>query len=230
MKFRILPALAALTAVAAAPALAGNPAPAPVEPAPVFVGEPAPAYNWTGGYVGGAIGFAGLNTGVDSDEDFDLGDEFDDVRDDLAGFVDGFDDDGIYGGIRAGYDYAFANGFVLGGQLAYDVVNFDLNFEDDDAGADSDVTFENGIDGILRAGLRAGYGFGPNLIYGTGGYARLTGDDDSDGYFAGLGGERFVTQNITAGAEVLYHQFDGFDVDSLEADITTVGLTVNYRF
>jgi outer membrane immunogenic protein len=223
--------LSVLAGIAAAPAFAGTIEPVAPTPVPVFV-EPAPVYSWTGGYVGAGLGFAGLDFDVDDNEDFgfnQIDDRFSDALDGLSGFVDGFDDDGVTGGFRAGYDFALANGFLVGGRLDYDFVNFDLNFEDDDDD-DLDMTLENGIDGIYRAGVRLGYAFGPNLVYGIGGYAGLDANDDSDGYFAGIGAERFVTENVTVGGEVLYHEFDEFEIDSLEADITTVGLNVNFRF
>jgi opacity protein-like surface antigen len=229
LSFAVLPLLVA------APAFAGNVvpvAPAPVVAAPVV----QPTYNWTGGYVGGSLGYAGLNFGVDADEDFGfedgtLGDEDDDDFDALAGFVDGFDDDGITGGIRLGYDFALANGFVIGGRVDYDLVSFDLDFDDDDAvDGDLDQSFGNSIDAIYRAGVKLGFASGPNMFYGIGGYAGLDADDDSDGYFLGIGGERFVTENVSVGGEILYHEFDEFDVDSLDAEVTTVGLNVNYRF
>ena len=84
----------------------------------------------------------------------------------------------------------------------------------------------------------------PAIIDGAaGGYARATLDDsflddeyDSDGYYAGLGYEVFLTRTLTAGAELLYHKFDDFeDLDDLglpdvEAEVTSLSLSLNYRF
>jgi opacity protein-like surface antigen len=88
----------------------------------------------------------------------------------------------------------------------------------------------NSIDGVYRAGVRLGYAFGPNMVYGIGGYAALDADDDSEGYFVGVGGERFVTENVSVGAEILYHEFEDFGLETLEADVTTASIGVNFRF
>ncbi|MGB3409408.1 MAG: outer membrane beta-barrel protein [Jannaschia sp.] len=127
--------------------------------------------------------------------------------------------DGATLGLRAGYDLDLGQ-FVVGGLVQYDTADIDLG------GA---ATLEN----VLRVGLRAGVDSGRNLFYGTAGYARADTDlvGQSDGYFAGVGYEVFLTDNVTAGAELLYHDFDGFDgLAGLEAEATTFGLSVNYRY
>ncbi|MDA0924279.1 MAG: porin family protein, partial [Proteobacteria bacterium] len=53
---------------------------------------------------------------------------------------------------------------------------------------------------------------------------------DSDGWFAGLGYEMLVTDMISVGAELLYHEFDSFDLVGLAADATTAAVSVNFRF
>ncbi|MEL6607765.1 MAG: outer membrane beta-barrel protein [Pseudomonadota bacterium] len=125
-------------------------------------------------------------------------------------------------GLRAYYDYDFGN-YVLGGGLQYDTADIDLE------GVAS-------VSEVLRLGARAGIASGQNWYYGTVGFARAFTDDgaaapgDSDGYFIGAGYEVALTESVTAGAELLYHQFDDFDIDTLDADVTTLGLSVNYRF
>ncbi len=98
----IYPSTAALLALTAAPAFAGNAAPAPVE-APVAV--PAPAISmggdWTGGYAGLGLG----NLDVDG-----------------SGAADG--DDFTYG-VHGGYDYDFGR-FVVGGELELDGTDVNL--------------------------------------------------------------------------------------------------------
>jgi opacity protein-like surface antigen len=218
-------AATAILALLAPPAIAGNVEAVVVEPAPVPVtpvAPVAPAFDWTGGYVGGSLGFLGADAGANLDDDDD--DDDDDLID-----LD-FDGDGAFGGLRLGYDYAFANGFLLGGLIGYDAMSIDVDGDDDTTDADDDT-----LNSIARAGVRAGYAFGPNLVYGTGGYAHADTDDSgsSEGYFVGAGAERFITQNLTAGLEVLYHEFDNFDDDELEdieAEATSIGLTLNYRF
>jgi opacity protein-like surface antigen len=96
-------ALAAVTALLAAPAFAGNvsePAPEPVidTPAPVPAAPASP--NWTGFYGGAQLGFGSVDTSVS-----------------------GADED-IIGGFTGGYDYDFGQ-WVVGGGLDYDFADID---------------------------------------------------------------------------------------------------------
>ncbi|SDZ28808.1 outer membrane immunogenic protein [Jannaschia faecimaris] len=191
--------LAALIPFAAAPAFAGNLAPAAPEaaPTPVFV-ETAPMYEWSGAYIGGQISYADIST-------------------DGAANLD--DDGGLYG-LRAGYDLQRGNQ-VFGGVLQYDIGSIDLEA--------SGIELED----VLRVGGRYGITTGPALYYGTAGYARASTNivGSTDGYFAGVGYERFVTDNVTFGAELLYHDFGDLDnAPGVDATATTVGLNLNYRF
>lgn len=128
--------------------------------------------------------------------------------------------DGALLGLRAYYDYDFGD-FILGGGLQYDAADIDLG-----GGTTADS--------ITRAGLRAGVDLGTNWIYGTAGWANVDTDSatvgDSDGWFAGVGYEVFVANNVTVGAEVLYHEFDDFALGGLEAEATTAAVSVNFRF
>jgi len=132
------------------------------------------------------------------------------------------DGDGLLYGLRAYYDYDFGN-FIVGGGLQYDAADIDL----DGVAA---------VDNVLRVGARIGAGSGQNWYYGTAGFAQAFTDPDaadpgsSEGYFAGVGYEVALTDSFTVGAELLYHEFDDFDIDTLEADVTTLGLSANYRF
>ena len=123
-------------------------------------------------------------------------------------------------GLRAYYDYDFGQ-FVLGGGLQYDVTGVDLG----------GVTE---VESVLRGGVRGGIDLNRNWIYATLGLARVETSaaavGDSSGYFAGLGYEVFVGQQVTLGAEVLYHEFDDFDLGGLEAEATTASVSVNFRF
>ncbi|WP_116598634.1 outer membrane protein [Primorskyibacter marinus] len=195
-------ALAASTAIAA-PAFAGsldNTLNEPEPVAPVAVAAPAPLYDWTGPSVGAQLGFGDIET-----ED--------------AGGAEG--DGGLYG-LRAYYDYDFGN-YVVGGGIQYDESDIDI---------DGAAT----LDKVFRAGLRAGVDLNRTFLYGTGGYAKaFTEDDavslgDSNGYFVGLGAEHFLTEKVTVGGEILYHQFDDFDISDVEANATTANVSVNYRF
>lgn len=157
--------------------------------------------DWTGASVGGQIGYMDAET-------------------EGAATIDG---DGITGGVRAHYDFDFGN-YVVGGGIEFDSANVELG-----GGAAS-------IDEVLRLKARAGIDAGQNWYYGTFGWAQASVGDpadaigDSDGYFLGLGYEMFLSERATAGAEILYHNFDDFDLEGLEADATTLNLSVNFRF
>lgn len=192
--------LSLLPLAIAAPAFAGNIAPAPIEaaPAPVFV-TPAPTYSWSGAYIGAQASYA-------------------DVETDTAGVTD--DGDGGLYGLRAGYDYDFGS-FILGGLVSYDYGSVELDT--------SGVEVEN----LLRVGARAGLDLGRSLAYASAGYTQAETDTlgDTDGYFVGLGYETFLTQNVTLGAEAIYHDFGDLDgAAGTDAKATTVGLNMNYRF
>ena len=197
--------LTSIAALMTAPAFAGGlTEPAPI--APILVPE-APvtfAPRWTGGYVGAQVGYLDATaTAIGAD-----GAEAD------------FEGDGVTYGLRSGYDYQFANNLVLGVGLQYDAMDIEL-------GDDVET-----LDSVLRAGGRVGFGLDRNLIYVAGGYARADTETlgDSDGYYAGLGYERFITESVTIGAEVLYHDFEDFDGVDIDADATAATLSVNYRF
>ena len=193
--------------------------------APV-VAAPAPAEplafgrDWTGGYVGAQIGYGGLN--VDGTEGIDFGDIGEDDDDDDDDDIIELEGSGFTYGLRSGYDFDFGNA-VAGGFLTYDGANIDTDA--DETGVDAE------IDEIARAGLRLGYDAGNVMPYLAGGYAYVDTDNigSSDGYFAGVGVESYVTENVSVGGEVLYHNFEGFD-NGFEADLTTANAFVNFRF
>jgi opacity protein-like surface antigen len=128
--------------------------------------------------------------------------------------------DDVLLGLRAYYDYDFGD-FVLGGGLQYDATDLDIG------GATT-------LESVTRIGGRAGADLGRSMLYGTAGWAQArtsaTGIGDSDGWFAGVGYEMFVTDAVTVGTEVLYHEFDDFDLAGLEAEATTAAISVNFRF
>ncbi|MBJ3763501.1 porin family protein [Maribius pontilimi] len=183
------------------------PAPAPVPLAPL----PAATPNWTGGYAGLSLGYGTGSAEVEDDEDTTAVDESADI-----------DFDGAIGGVFAGYNYDLGNA-VVGAELDLNAANFDL---DDDVGS---------IDEVHRLKLRGGFKAGSALIYGVAGAAyasaEVLGDDFSDtGWLVGLGVDYLVTDNIVAGAEVLYHQFDDFDDTGIDVDATTLQARVAYKF
>ena len=127
--------------------------------------------------------------------------------------------DDVLLGLRAYYDYDFGD-FVLGGGLQYDATDLDIG---------GTTTLES----VTRIGGRAGADLGRSMLYGTAGWAQArttapTGN--SDGWFAGAGYEMFVTDAVTVGTEVLYHEFDDFDLPGLSAEATTAAISVNFRF
>lgn len=159
------------------------------------------AGDWTGSSVGGQMGVADVST-------------------DGPQTLDG---DGFMVGLRAHYDYDFGN-YVIGGGIEFDRGDVELG----------GGTFS--FDEVLRLKARAGIDAGQNWYYGTFGYAQGSVDDpsdsvgDSEGYFLGLGYEVLLSERATAGAEIIYHNFDDFDLDGLEVDATTLNLSVNFRF
>ncbi|WP_324754292.1 porin family protein [Roseovarius sp. Pro17] len=130
----------------------------------------------------------------------------------------GVDGDGLIGGLVAGYDYDLGN-WVIGAGLDYDWTDVSLAPAVD-------------VDSIWRAKLRGGYKLGNGLLYATAGYASadVSTIGDSDGYFVGGGYEHLVTQNISVGGEILYHEFDSFNVPGLDADATTAQVRATFRF
>ena len=129
------------------------------------------------------------------------------------------DDDGAIGGLVLGYDHDLGNNWVVGGGLDYDF-------------ADIDIGPNSSIEEVFRAKLRGGYKIGRGLLYGTGGYAWADTDSfgNEDGYFIGGGYEHLVTDNVSVGGEVLYHEFDEFSAATGDTDVTTVQVKATYRF
>ncbi|MGV8955486.1 MAG: outer membrane protein [Cypionkella sp.] len=202
--------------------------------------------NWTGFSVGVLGG--GVQTDDSSDEtllfDRDFDGQFDDSVVTVAGgdaFSPGFcggaananttaagcdsDKRGVEAIFRAGYDYQFGS-FVVGaigeistGSAEDSVTGFSTT--------PASYTFKRNLEGVAAARLRAGYAFGPALVYGTGGYARgridnrfttsnrtnsfsTTSDDetDADGYQAGGGVEWRLAHNLSVTGEYIYTSLD----------------------
>lgn len=205
MKKHLLSAAAA-SALMAGTAFAGNLEPAPVEP--VITPAPAPAPtspNWTGFYAGGELGYANV---------------------DLSAGGSSVDESGLIGGLVAGYDYDLGD-FVIGAGVDYDWTDVEFNI-----GGGSALE----IDSIWRAKLRGGYKLGNGLLYATAGYAQAEasvsgfGSTDDDGYFVGAGYEHMVTDNMSLGGEVLYHEFDDFDSSPIDAEVVTAQARATFRF
>ncbi len=79
--------------------------------------------------------------------------------------------------------------------------------------------------------MRVGYDAGDALIYGVGGGARAnTSVGDDLGWVAGAGIEYKVRENVSVGAEYLYHKFDDFNGTGSDLSGNTISARVNYRF
>lgn len=137
---------------------------------------------------------------------------------DVGTDASGVDGDGAIGGLTAGYDFDFGS-YVLGAGIDYDFADIDLG---------NAATLED----VLRLKLRGGIEVGPSLLYATGGYARAGTDNlgSDDGYFLGAGVEYPLTDQISLGGEVLYHEFSDFDGSGIDVDATTVQARLAFRF
>jgi outer membrane immunogenic protein len=128
--------------------------------------------------------------------------------------------DGVLYGLRAYYDFDLGN-VIVGGGLQYDAADIDLG------GATT-------LEAVTRVGARAGVDLTNSWVYGTAGYAHANtsapGIGDSNGWFGGVGYEMLVSDGITLGAEVLYHEFSDFALTGLTAEATTAAVSVNFRF
>ncbi|HZV84860.1 MAG TPA: outer membrane beta-barrel protein [Brevundimonas sp.] len=140
------------------------------------------------------------------------------------------DDDGIGTefSARVGYDLqsgAWVYGAVLEAS-SVDVEDFATAFSTTPAA----YQFNRDLDDVMYAArLRVGRSFGRSLVYATGGaamakvtdtffttngansFAPLTSEDDATGYQLGFGGEMWVSDRVTLGAEYLYTSLDAGD-------------------
>ena len=60
-------------------------------------------------------------------------------------------------------------------------------------------------------------------------------NESYDGWYAGAGVDYAVTDRITVGGQVLYHdfdvdRFDGAEVEGINSNLTTVGVRASFRF
>ncbi len=192
---------AAALAATTAPAFAGNLIPVAPEP---FVAAPVP-------YVAppAALDWTGFYVGGQ----LGYGRLEDTTRNE--------EESGFVGGGHAGYDFDYGN-FVLG--VGVDVEGTDI------------VLPGSELDLLVRGRIRAGIDSGNFLFYGVGGpeYADATifgtAAENDIGYFVGAGVEYRINQNLSAGVEGLYHQFDDFDSTGTDFNFTSVQARISYRF
>ncbi len=193
-------AAAALTAVAA-PAFAGNLLPVAPEP---YIAPPAPFVSAPASLDWTGF-YVGAQLGYGRLEDTTRNEE----------------ESGVVGGVHAGYDFDYGN-FVLG--VGVDVDGADISLPNSQ------------LDLLVRGRIRAGIDSGNFLFYGVGGpeYADAsivgTTAENDIGYFVGAGVEYRINQNLSAGVEGLYHQFDDFDSTGTDFNFTSVQARISYRF
>jgi outer membrane immunogenic protein len=213
---------------------------------------------WSGPYVGVQAG--ALNQPGDKDErlifDRDLNGRFED--DVMAGannaFSPGFcggdasrntnigcrpDHESAEVGLRGGYDWQRGNAVfgVVGEVGLVDVSDSVSGFSTTPAS----YTFTRDANWLAAIRGRVGYGVGPYLVYGTGGYAsaevdhRFTtsnvtnsfterGSDTLSGYQLGVGAERYLTDNWSLGLEYLFTSLKDEDY-TVRAGAGTAGPT-----
>jgi outer membrane immunogenic protein len=226
MKFLSVP-ITVLALTATASALAAD---LGVRP---YAAGPAAIYNWTGFYLGGHVG-----GGISSSEV-------------LNGIVT-TNNDGVrlLGGVQAGADYQFGS-FVVGAEGQYSWLG----------GANNGIIFPGGFvytnerRALASVTGRAGFAWGPALLYAKGGYAwsdnqeRLTfggvslafafDRDRRDGHTIGAGVEYLFAPNFSAKVEYQYYDFGRsafvaplafVPFGAFRVDEHTVKAGLNYRF
>ena len=213
----------------AAPAVAADMPARTYTKAPAYT-APEVVYNWTGFYVGGHVGgaFAGDNS--------------------LQGNSGRF-----LGGVQGGFDYQFANNFVVGAEAQYSWLssnNTGVLFP-----GGTLITNNNNQLGSVTG--RAGYAWGPALLYAKGGYAWKDGNNISvttngvatafttngnhrDGYTVGAGLEYMFAPSWSTKVEYQYYNFGSTTFvagspailvgTSFRDDEHTVKAGINYRF
>ncbi len=176
--------IASVVAAFAATAASAGTIVAPT-PDPVIMSTPVSmASYWDGFYAGAAVGWA---TG--------------DMVFPTPATVpsDGFG----YGGFL-GYNYVMDGGFMIGGEVAGSIFNFDATGGPEE------------VDGTMfDVKLRAGFEMDRALVYASGGYSMLTGDFnpgpiaiEGSGWNAGAGVDYLVTDSVFVGAEYVYRDIN----------------------
>ena len=217
----------------------------------LLAGTAAPAMAqddvWTGGYAGIQLGYNFVENNKRESVLFDtnLDGGFGDTVTTAAGanaFSPGFcggaalgnsaaggcrgDKDRIIGGIHAGYDVQMGN-LVLGVVADYNRTNV-RDSVTAFSSTPASYTLTRRLKDTASFRARAGYAFGPNLVYATGGVAygkiknrfdttngvntfTTNGNDDAWGYRLGAGYERKIGQNFSVGLLYSYTNFNDDD-------------------
>ncbi|MGI9368524.1 MAG: outer membrane protein [Ruegeria sp.] len=143
-------------------------------------------------------------------------------------------------GLELGYapDVDGASGAIYGAKLAWDYDFGDyiagVFLQHTRSGLEIDPGFEIYYS---RLGARGGIESGLNMFYASVGYGVIDthargniNPGKGNGYFVGLGYERFIRESVTIGAEVVHSEFSDFSRDYGDLDVTTLALLLNYRF
>lgn len=153
----------------------------------------------------------------------------------------GVDWTGFSVGLELGYapDVESSSGPVYGAKIGWDydfgkvIVGYFLQYTRTEL--DIDPGFELGY--YKRFGARGGFDSGVNMYYASAGYAELDTHASGDinpgagsGYFVSLGYERFIREQITFGAELVYSEFSDFEREFKDLDVTVLSFSLNYRF
>ena len=172
----------------------------------------AHAQDWTGNYAGFSFGGSDITATVKPLDNLEL------------------DGDGGSTGLFAGYNVQRGN-LVYGVEFDFDATNYNV----------SDLVL---VESTSRLKARVGTPLGNGLAYGVAGVVgastnSVLPDDpglapvngfavqDGVGYLVGAGYDMKFGDNLIAGAEVLYHEFDD---DALNVEVTTLRLRVGYSF
>lgn len=175
-------------------------------PAPLVPIAPPVVQAWTGPYVGVQAGLGNADFIVQGQRGVTMS--------------------GPVYGLHAGYLYDFGT-LVVGAEVDYNLANITGFY-------DGEVV----ITDLYHVKARAGIDAGSALIYATAGYGYATVEnfDGSDvyntsGVFYGGGAEFNVTSNWTAGAEILFHDFNDVSGGGFyDIDLTTIQARASYHF
>ena len=231
MKKLLLATVALVALGATVPALAADLGARPYyNKAPAYA---APIYNWTGFYIGGHVGGA-----FSSDNNFN-------------GLTTGNNSNGRFlGGLQVGADYQFAPNWVLGVEGQYSWLSGNVG-----AVFPLGYAYNNNQRGLGSVTGRAGYTWGPGLLYVKGGYAYSDNNesvtlggvpvpfaingDHRNGYTVGAGLEYMFAPSWSAKVEYQYYNFGNANfttpgplvaVGSFTTDDHVVKAGLNYRF
>ncbi len=170
------------------------------------------AQDWTGSYAGVSFGGSDITATVKPLDNLEL------------------EGDGGSTGLFAGYNRQMGN-VVYGVEFDFDATNYNV----------ADLVL---VESTSRLKARIGTPLGNGLAYGVVGAVGASTNsvlpddeslapvngfavEDGVGYLVGAGYDMKFSDNLIAGAEVLYHEFDD---DALNVDVTTFRVRVGFSF